>query len=107
MKSGPQKAGSPGRLKKTENTALTLAPIIPSHEEGGELGFEQPRRGDLGRTIIVQEGDTLDKLTKRIYGRSDNEIWEVVKKSNPDPRDIDFLRQGQKLFFPPLPEMQE
>jgi general secretion pathway protein A len=61
-------------------------------------------KGDFGEIIIVQEGDTLDKLAKRIYGRSDEKIWEMIQKSNPDIRDVDFIRPSQRLIFPPLDE---
>jgi phage tail protein X len=71
------------------------------------LVLGKPRRGEFSETIIVQDGDTLDKLAKRIYGRSDEKIWEMIQKSNPDIRDVDFIRPGQRLIFPPLPEMHE
>jgi type II secretory pathway predicted ATPase ExeA/phage tail protein X len=77
------------------------------YEGGVELVLGQPRRGEFSETIIVQDGDTLDKLAKRVYGRSDEKIWEMIQKSNPDIRDVDFIRPGQRLIFPPLPEMHE
>ena len=60
--------------------------------------------GDSGQTVVVQDGDTLDKLAKRIYGRSDEKIWEMIQKSNSGIRNVDFIRPGQQLVFPPLPE---
>jgi type II secretory pathway predicted ATPase ExeA/phage tail protein X len=107
--------------KKTEDPGLIrsessgLAPTQPSAEIPDVHALDVPPwlergRGDLeaaGETVIVQEGDTLDKLSKRIYGRSDEKVWEMVQKSNPDIRDVDFILPGQKLFFPPLPKSQE
>ena len=74
-------------------------------DEGRNLSEESG--GDSGQIIIVQDGDTLDKLAKRIYGRSDEKIWEMVKESNPEIRNVDFIRRGQRLIFPPLPETKE
>ena len=74
-------------------------------DEGRNLSEESG--GDSGQIIIVQDGDTLDKLAKRIYGRSDEKIWEMIKKSNPEIRNVDFIRRGQRLIFPPLPETKE
>ncbi len=75
---------------------------------GADLGVERlVGRGDgedFGKTIIVQDGDTLDKLAKKIYGRSDETIWEMIRKSNPDIRDVDVIRPGQILYFPVLVE---
>ena len=74
------------------------APKATRGEDGGVPG------GDSGQTVIVQDGDTLDKLAKRIYGRSDEKIWEMIQKSNSGIRNVDFIRPGQQLVFPPLPE---
>ena len=65
---------------------------------------EDESGGDSGQIVVVRHGDTLDKLAKRIYGHSDEKIWEMVRKSNPDIRNVNFIRPGQQLVFPPLPE---
>jgi type II secretory pathway predicted ATPase ExeA/phage tail protein X len=78
--------------------ALILSPF----SKGGRGDFEA-----AGQTVIVQHGDTLDKLAKRIYGHSDEKIWEMIQRSNPDIQDVDSIWPGQMLLFPPLPETQE
>jgi type II secretory pathway predicted ATPase ExeA/phage tail protein X len=84
---------SPSAVRPT-----TISPKVLGSE--GVLGNKR----DFGETIIVRDGDTLDKLSKRIYGRSDEKIWETIQKSNPDIRDVDFIRPGQKLVFPAIDE---
>ena len=74
-------------------------PKAPPLEKGG--------RGDLGKTIVVQDGDTLERLARRIYGRVDDEILVFVQKHNPAISDIDLIRTGWELYFPPLPETEE
>jgi phage tail protein X len=62
---------------------------------------------NLGQRIIVQEGDTLEKLARRIYGRVDDEILIFVQDHNPAIADINFIRKGWEIYFPPLVEMPE
>jgi type II secretory pathway predicted ATPase ExeA/phage tail protein X len=107
--------------KKTEESGLVrsessgMAPSQPSAEISDVHAlnlspWSKEGSGDFraaGETVVVQHGDTLDKLAKRIYGRSDEKIWEMIQKSNPDILDVDFIRPGQTLLFPPLPESQE
>jgi phage tail protein X len=104
--------------KKTENLGL-----VPSEDSGTaptHLSAEIPDAHALdlppwlksgkedikavGETVTVQVGDTLDNLSKRIYGRSDETIWEMVQKSNPDIRNVDSIRPGQQVYFPVLEE---
>jgi nucleoid-associated protein YgaU len=73
---------------------------------GEGKGGGEPR-GDLGETIVVKNGDTLTKLARKIYGRSDDEILDLILKHNPGIRNPDLIRRGQKLIFPPLPEIAE
>ena len=56
----------------------------------------------VGQRIIVKEGDTLEKLARRIYGRSDEDILEMIKKNNPEITNIDLIHTGQILFFAPM-----
>ena len=60
-----------------------------------------------GQTIVVERGDTLGKLSSRVYGRSNERVISEIQKNNPSIRDPDFILPGQKLFFPPLPETQQ
>jgi type II secretory pathway predicted ATPase ExeA/phage tail protein X len=93
---------------RTKSDHLILDKSAGPGPLGGEIEVERlveaGSREDFGKTIIVQDGDTLDKLAKKIYGRSDERIWEMIQKSNPDIRDVDFIRPGQRLYFPAFVE---
>jgi nucleoid-associated protein YgaU len=67
-------------------------------------GPPEIRAESAGRTIVVERGDTLAKLSSRVYGRSNERVLEMIQKSNPHITDPDFILPGQKLVFPPLPE---
>ena len=87
--------------------ALAIPPKPPVGEAARRELVERGGRGDLGKTIIVQDGDTLERLARRIYGRVDDEILVFVQKHNPAISDIDLIRTGWELYFPPLPETEE
>jgi len=59
------------------------------------------------QTIVVERGDTLGKLSSRIYGRSNDRVLDLIQKNNPGIRDPDLILPGQKLIFPPLPDSQQ
>jgi phage tail protein X len=53
---------------------------------------------------MVQDGDTVERLARRIYGLSDEKTIERIQKSNPELKDINLIFPGQILFFPLLEE---
>ena len=57
-----------------------------------------------GQTIVVERGDTLGKLSSRVYGRANDRVIGVIQKNNPAIRDPDLILPGQKVFFPPISE---
>jgi general secretion pathway protein A len=60
-----------------------------------------------GQTIVVERGDTLGRLSSRVYGRSNERVIGIIQKNNPTIKDPDFILPGQKVIFPPLPEAQQ
>ena len=53
----------------------------------------------------VRKGDTLSYLSFKTYGMFDSQIAEILKKENPQIKDIDLIYAGQQLIFPPPEEM--
>jgi general secretion pathway protein A len=68
----------------------------------GEIAAKSP-----GQTIVVRQGDTLGKLSSKVYGRSNERLLGIIQENNPDIRNPNFILPGQKLIFPPLPETQQ
>jgi len=66
-------------------------------------GPPEIRAEPAGQTIVVERGDTLGKLSSRVYGRSNERVLDIIQKNNPSLRDPDLILPGQKLIFPPLP----
>jgi hypothetical protein len=52
--------------------------------------------------VVVQPGDNLATLTRRVYGRADPTLFDFVKTANPELENINALTVGQRLRFPPL-----
>jgi hypothetical protein len=53
-------------------------------------------------TIVVKEGDTLTAMALSVYGQADENIINLVKRHNPQLEDINLLKVGEKIVFPPL-----
>jgi nucleoid-associated protein YgaU len=86
-------------------------PSAPALEKPGSAevraGPPETKAEPAGQTIVVERGDTLGKLSSRIYGRSNDRVLEIIQKNNPTIKDPDRILPGQKLHFPPLPEAQQ
>ncbi len=54
--------------------------------------------------VIVQEGDTLEKLSKVVYGSSNPLYIQRVMNYNPQIRHSTKIFAGQEILFPRLPE---
>jgi phage tail protein X len=56
--------------------------------------------------VRVHKGDTLSYLSFKTYGMFDPQIAEILKKENPQIRDIDLIYAGQQLILPAPDEMK-
>ena len=50
--------------------------------------------------ILVRKGDTISYLSFKMYGMYDGQIAEILKKGNPQVKDLDWIYVGQPLNFP-------
>jgi general secretion pathway protein A len=90
---------------KEEKKEMPPAPAVerPSPAEV-RAGPPEIKAEPAGQTIVVERGDTLGKLSIRVYGRSSDRVLELIQKNNPAIKDPDRILPGQKLFFPPIPD---
>jgi general secretion pathway protein A len=89
--------------KKEMASEPVLEKIVSSEVRAGP---PEVKPEPAGQTIVVERGDTLGKLSSKVYGRSNDRVLEIIQKNNPNIRDPDLILPGQKLRFPPLPEAQ-
>jgi len=96
---------------KAEVKANKQMPSTPAVEKPSSAevraGPPEIKAEPAGQTIVVERGDTLGKLSSRVYGRSNERVLDLIQKNNPTIKDPDFILPGQKLFFPPLPDSQQ
>ena len=57
-------------------------------------------KADEALKILVRKGDTISYLSFKIYGMYDGQIAEILKKENPQVKDLDWIYVGQQLNFP-------
>jgi nucleoid-associated protein YgaU len=88
--------------KEVPSEPVLDRPIPPAVRAGPPEIRGEP----AGQTIIVERGDTLGKLSGRVYGRTNDRVLDMIQKNNPAIKDPDLIIPGQKLIFPPIPESQ-
>ena len=62
---------------------------------------------DENLKIRVRKGDTLSYLSFKTYGKYDLGIAGILKKENPQIKDIDLIYAGQELNFPAPEDMNK
>jgi nucleoid-associated protein YgaU len=123
MESKPEKAAAPAAVPSAPEKQSPVVEEVkvqveekklsqpPAQERAGpsemKPGPSAVQAEPAAQTIVVERGDTLAKLSSRIYGRSNERVLELIRKNNPGIRDLDLILPGQKLIFPPLPEGQQ
>jgi len=86
--------------KEVPSEPVLDRPIPPAVRAGPPEIRGEP----AGQTIIVERGDTLGKLSGRVYGRTNDRVLDMIQKNNPAIKDPDLIIPGQKLIFPPIPD---
>lgn len=102
-------------LRKTEEPPFQVNPpgpeqVIRSHVQAKKsqpfLGKEQskpPKDAQSPMVRVVQEGDNLYRLTLQIYGAADQRLLDWVLAHNPQIKDIERIKAGEKIVFPEPP----
>jgi len=84
---------------QSDEQKAAASPLIAEREDFSEAGAK-----DDGKMIVVERGDTLGKLSSRVYGRTNDRLLDLIQKSNPGITDPDLILPGQLVIFPPVPE---
>ena len=81
------------------------APKSEIVERDQRLTYGEDR--DPWKNIIVKNGDTLAELAISVYGHVNDNILKLIKKFNPEIKDIDLIEKNQKIVFPPLSLLEQ
>ena len=100
----PQESGAENQETEQSEPEQTAEPEQAAEPEEASEPEEAPTEAALSQNVItipesytVQEGDTLLKISRKIYGQ-DNKIDEI--RSLNDIRDVNHILVGQKLLLP-------
>jgi len=59
-----------------------------------------PLNAEEAQLIRVRKGDTVSYLSFKIYGTYDTRIEDLLRRENPQMRDLNIIYTGQQLRFP-------
>jgi general secretion pathway protein A len=75
----------------------------PRESSQASLSFRAPVSSAV-ETITVKQGDTLAHLVRNYYGQYAYNLLKKVAECNPKITNLDFIRPGEKINFPKLPD---
>ncbi len=59
--------------------------------------------GSFPLTISVSPGEDISDIALEIYGFANDELFDLIKRNNPDIPDLNAIQVGDKLVLPALP----
>lgn len=59
-----------------------------------------PLNAEEAQLVRVRKGDTVSYLSFKIYGTYDTRIKDLLRRENPQMRDLNIIYTGQQLRFP-------
>ena len=80
-----------------------LAPAFNTPQAHGQEAQEQPnaiQKVALPLVRIMSKGDYISKIALEVYGYANEEILALIKKHNPQIKDINRVEVGEKVLFP-------
>ncbi len=87
--------------------AAPASPVVsPAEAPAMNTERDATSRGAAGTSpsatlhVQVRQGETMRRIALRTYGRWDAEVWERVRKHNPQLTSPERLRAGQVLLLP-------
>jgi hypothetical protein len=104
-------SGAESAQQTLENPEVDATPsLITQEREKGEnsrqpVTGQRPDLGTLGKAgqlRIVPPGVTIWKMAAAVYGSSNPLALDLVNQSNPHITNLNSIRAGEKIWFPPL-----
>lgn len=82
-------------------------PFLPL-EPAKEAAFPPPEPSAFPQMApvdvrIIQKGDQLAQVAREVYGVSNPAVFAWIKQNNPHLQNVNRLKVGMQLTFPPLP----
>jgi len=94
------KQGNRTEAEKQFKKTLDLRPEL-LETRFGLINLYKSQPGEF-KSIVIEPGDSIKKISQRLYGRYDDRIKSALLKYNSELTDADMISAGQKLRFPLL-----
>jgi len=75
---------------------------IPPSSEGDSMPTDSLCVGKNNKVVFAKMGDMVSSLALREYKILNDTIFDIVKRANPEIKDLDRISIGQKIIIPSL-----
>lgn len=86
------------------NSVAKLVPVdraeLPSLQRLPATSLKGDKKGEI--IYRVQQNDTVGKIAKKVYGLVTIDILRIIKKANPEIKNLDHINIGQEIIFPSI-----
>ena len=98
---------TPGGGRDSGPLGSASTPFLPL-EPAKEAAFPPPEPSAFPQMApvamrIIQKGDQITQLAREVYGVSNPAVFAWIKQNNPHLQNVNRLKVGMQLTFPPLP----
>ncbi len=94
----PKRAAEPGPKAPAKRQAAKPRPAGKAAALKGKVPYPDV----LGYVVIVKD-EYITKLVLRIYGSKGTHILSLIKKINPEIKNLDVVSPGQRIYMPVVP----
>jgi hypothetical protein len=71
-----------------------------AHDQKAQDQTNELQKAALPLIRIMNKGDYISKIALEVYGYANEEILALIKKHNPQIKDINRVEVGAKVLFP-------
>jgi hypothetical protein len=96
-------------VKKPTEDSTTERPELPQtaadntpqeQSQKSPEPWEEGKKAALPLLRVMQKGEYISKIALEVYGYANDEILSLIKKHNPQIKDINRVEVGEKVLFP-------
>jgi hypothetical protein len=79
--------------------------LSPSHKVvlGAIIYGIEDRQGFVAITIFVSPGEDISSIAEEIYGFANDELFQLIQQSNPQIKDLQKIKIGDRIILPAFP----
>jgi hypothetical protein len=105
----PQRPEVDGKIAADNLSSRSLEKRDPSGptplQENGQKPQDHTgeiRKAELPLVRVLNKGDYISRIALEVYGSASEEILALIKKHNPQLKDINRVEVGEKVLFPAI-----